>query len=39
MNALMACWIWYMSSNVSVLIFLLLYSIELNIGIRPTGLY
>jgi len=39
MNALTACWIWYMSCNVYLLIFLLLYSIELNIGIRPTGLY
>jgi len=38
MNALTACWIRYMSSNVYVLIFLLLYSIELNIGVRPTGL-
>jgi len=28
----------YMSSNVYVLIFLLLYSIELIIGIMPTGL-
>jgi len=35
MNMLTACWTWYMSSNVYVLIFLLLYSIELNIGVRP----
>jgi len=28
-----------MSSNVYVLIFLLLYSTELNIGVRPTCIY